>query len=195
MAVHWVNKPALQFQYNRLRDDVCPMTGTTHWLRNLTTHRARDSDLTVKVFCTVAAVLVLAGFLGIARAAFRDESAGSRRRGPVDYGGGLFLMPDPELERSYASWAIDTWANWEKGHSTWSLGGGSACPKCAHVYSAEQAAFLGSRHPDKAAVKRWRNHQAIAEAQAAALGACRCGQKMSPGDAAQQAHDSLSRWV
>lgn len=114
-------------------------------------------------------------------------------RVPVDFGDGLYLLPEPKLQPSYEEWADKTWSTWEAGTCHYYSDDKSPeqCPACYYVGLAEQSRYLASRHYDPTAAKRWRNSVAIESAQAAALGECRCDQRLTPGEAAKQSARTL----
>jgi hypothetical protein len=117
-------------------------------------------------------------------------------RAPVDYGEGLYLMPKSTRERSYEKWASGMWTEWESGsqHFFVNMDAPEECPACYYVGLAEQSSYLADHHHDGVAQRRWRESAAIERAQAAALGPCRCGQKLTPVEAASRSAQELARY-
>src|ERR1043165_7427274 len=64
---------------------------------------------------------------------------------------------------------------YERG--VWTNESGS-CPRCFAVKVWGDAEFLGQRHPNRAARRRWQASAAEHQGMIAAFGKCRCGQNV-----------------
>lgn len=145
----------------------------------------------------LVAVLALLGILGfLARQAIMHVDDAPKQSEPIDCGGGLFRLPDPELQPSYSDWARDTWEQWVAGRSHFSSGpdGPTLCPACYYVGLAEQSNYLAANHHSAEAATRWRNSVNIERAEAKALGECRCDLRVTPGEAAARSANELRRY-
>lgn len=91
-------------------------------------------------------------------------------------------------------WANQQWARWESCNGGWTANGRSVCPFCYAVTVAEDARYMAQNHKDVMARKRWRGHVTTHEAEMAALKACRCSNRIQPGQAAEEAQRELSRF-
>lgn len=117
-------------------------------------------------------------------------------REPVDYGGGLVRLPDPDPKSgktfdsrteswiTFAEAAKATLDLYEAGQ--WSAQGGT-CPRCYEVTVDGNAAHLAEVHPNPAARRRWAAAHEEHQAMIAALGDCRCGQRKTLYEAAREA--------
>jgi hypothetical protein len=117
-------------------------------------------------------------------------------REPIDCGGGLFRLPDPDPESGKTfDTTTDSWITFEEAAKAtldlyeagrWSAQG-DTCPRCYEVAVDGNAAFLAEAHPDAAARRRWAAAHREHEAMVQALGDCRCGQHKTLYEAAREA--------
>ena len=116
-------------------------------------------------------------------------------REPINYGGGLTRLPDPDPD---AGKTFDTrtgsWITFEEAAQAtldlyeagqWSSGG--MCPRCSQVTMDGNAAYLSQAHPNAAARRRWADAHEEHLAMIAAFGDCRCGQNKTLFEAAREA--------
>ena len=123
-------------------------------------------------------------------------------RKPVDYGDGLSRLPDfgPGRdgytgERIDAAWAAAQWDRWQTGRGGWSLHNDAVvCPACYETAVAEDARYMAAHHGGPAARRRWSRIVREHELKIAALGPCRCGTRMTSGQAAANAVKVNSRY-
>jgi hypothetical protein len=120
---------------------------------------------------------------------------------PVDYGGGLYRIPDAPTGKVFdghpgeyipvAEWATRRWEAYEAGrHSYSSTGDGpEICPFCYYLGMVETSRLLSTSHHDNGARRRWARSVTEYEAQIEALGGCRCEQKLTAGQAAFEARE------
>jgi hypothetical protein len=117
-------------------------------------------------------------------------------REPIDCGGGLFRLPDPDPKSGKTfDTRTDSWITFEEAAKAtldlyeagqWSAQGGT-CPRCYEVTVDGNAAFLAESHPNPAARRRWAAAHEEHQAMIAALGDCRCGQHKTLYEAAREA--------
>lgn len=117
-------------------------------------------------------------------------------REPIDCGGGLFRLPDPDPKSGKTfDTRTDSWITFEEAAQAtldlyekgfWASHGGM-CPRCYEVTVDGNAAHLAQVHPDAAARRRWEATHQEHQAMIAALGDCRCGQRKTAYESAREA--------
>lgn len=115
---------------------------------------------------------------------------------PVDHGGGLHRLPDPQPETGMIfdvalnKWvliedrAAETLAAYREGR--WGSEG-DRCPRCSQMVSLGNAVYLAQSHPSADARRNWRRAEAEDRLMVFALGDCLCGQEVTEEFARQSA--------
>lgn len=118
-------------------------------------------------------------------------------REPVDHGGGLTRLPDPD-PASGKTYDAETrsWITFEEAARAtldlyaagqWSAQGG-VCPRCYEVTVDGNAAYLAEAHPNAGARRHWKAVHDEHQAMIVALGNdCLCGQHKTLYEAAREA--------
>jgi hypothetical protein len=136
-----------------------------------------------------------------------------RVREPQDYGGGLIRLPDPDPQSgmlfdplsdplsgemiTFEVWAERVWERYGTVRLTCRSTPDdprSLCPYCYEVGNVESFAYLSRNHNNPQARRRFTRHYEESLRKIAALGACRCGCKVTGGQAAAEAAADLRRY-
>jgi hypothetical protein len=126
----------------------------------------------------------------------------TKRLAPIDHGDGFYRLPEQAADRDddtgllIAEWAAGQWARWDAGHRGWFINHGTdgVCPACYTTCIAEDARFMSSAHSRPDAQQRWRRIAAKHDRKRAVLGPCRCGRKLTPGQAAADSQSKLNQY-
>ena len=139
-----------------------------------------------------------ATFMGIVRKIFAFGAIDPK---PIDCGGGLYQIPEAPTGKVFdghsgeyipvAEWAARTWEAYEAGRHSYHATGDSPeiCPACYYLGMVETSRLLSTSHHDNGARHRWARSVADYGARIEALGACRCEQKLTSGQAAFEARE------